>query len=209
MRSSTAPLAGSMRRMSLSSPSQVPCHSSPSTQVTPVTKRLDSMVRRMAPVRGIDLVDLAVAVLADPQAAFGPREARVAAGAGGRDRGHDVAGGRIDLVDARLGDLVEVLPSKAVPASQAQSSVRTTSPLAGSMAISLAPVAAQTRRRRGSRRGSVVGAGEGAVLAHDLGGARRGLRRRVWLVLIVVAPCGALRMRRRGANLRERQRSGE
>ena len=31
---------------------QVPCHSSPSTQVTPVTKRLDSMVRRMAPVSG-------------------------------------------------------------------------------------------------------------------------------------------------------------
>ena len=51
-RSSTAPLSGSMRRISLSSPSQVPCHSSPSTQVTPVTKRLDSMVRRMAPVAG-------------------------------------------------------------------------------------------------------------------------------------------------------------
>jgi putative ATP-dependent endonuclease of OLD family len=29
-----------------------PCHSSPSTQVTPVTKRLDSMVRRIAPVSG-------------------------------------------------------------------------------------------------------------------------------------------------------------
>ena len=37
---------------SLSSPSQVPCHSSPSTQVTPVTKRLDSIVRRIAPVCG-------------------------------------------------------------------------------------------------------------------------------------------------------------
>ena len=41
-----------MRRSSLSSPSQVPCHSSPSTQVTPVTKRLDSMVRRILPVSG-------------------------------------------------------------------------------------------------------------------------------------------------------------
>ena len=30
----------------------VPCQSSPSTQVTPVTKRLDSMVRRIAPVWG-------------------------------------------------------------------------------------------------------------------------------------------------------------
>ena len=46
------PFAGSIRRRSLSSPSQVPCQSSPSTQVTPVTTRLDSMVRRMAPVSG-------------------------------------------------------------------------------------------------------------------------------------------------------------
>src|SRR6202040_3411043 len=32
------------------SASHVPCQSSPSTQVTPVTKRFDSMVRRIAPV---------------------------------------------------------------------------------------------------------------------------------------------------------------
>ena len=51
-RSNTSPVRGSTRRMSLSSPSQVPCQSSPSTQVTPVTKRLDSMVRRIAPVLG-------------------------------------------------------------------------------------------------------------------------------------------------------------
>src|SRR5215475_14479255 len=31
---------------------QVPCQSSPSTQVTPVTKRFDSIVRRIAPVSG-------------------------------------------------------------------------------------------------------------------------------------------------------------
>src|SRR5260370_466678 len=43
---------GSTRLKSLSSPSQVACQSSPSTQVTPVTKRLDSMVRRIAPVSG-------------------------------------------------------------------------------------------------------------------------------------------------------------
>src|SRR5436309_6024495 len=49
-RSRTSPVRGSTRRKSLSSPSQVPCHSSPSTQVTPVTKRLDSIVRRIAPV---------------------------------------------------------------------------------------------------------------------------------------------------------------
>ena len=53
-RASPAPLpfADRSRRRSLSSPSQVPCQSSPSTQVTPVTKRLDSMVRRIAPVSG-------------------------------------------------------------------------------------------------------------------------------------------------------------
>jgi len=50
--SKTAPVCGSIRLKSLSSPSQVPCQSSPSIQVTPVTKRLDSMVRRMAPVSG-------------------------------------------------------------------------------------------------------------------------------------------------------------
>ena len=50
--SSTSPVCGSTRRKSLSSPSKVACQSSPSTQVTPVTKRLDSMVRRTAPVSG-------------------------------------------------------------------------------------------------------------------------------------------------------------
>src|SRR6266481_577084 len=40
MRSGTSPACGSMRLRSLSSPSQAPCHISPSTQLTPVTKRL-------------------------------------------------------------------------------------------------------------------------------------------------------------------------
>src|ERR687897_880844 len=42
--SKTSPIQGSTRLSSLSSSSQVPCQSSPSIQVTPVTKRLDSMV---------------------------------------------------------------------------------------------------------------------------------------------------------------------
>src|SRR5215510_9525060 len=50
--SRTSPVRGSTRLTSLSSPSQVPCQSSPSTHVTPVTKRLDSIVRRIAPVSG-------------------------------------------------------------------------------------------------------------------------------------------------------------
>src|SRR3954470_10945525 len=50
--SRTSPVRGSTRLRSLSSPSQVPCQSSPSIQVTPVTKRLHAMVRRTAPVCG-------------------------------------------------------------------------------------------------------------------------------------------------------------
>src|SRR5713226_6994701 len=50
--SRTSPVRGSTRLKSLSSPSQVACQSSPSIQVTPVTKRLDSIVRRIAPVWG-------------------------------------------------------------------------------------------------------------------------------------------------------------
>jgi hypothetical protein len=46
--SRTSPLFGPIRRSSLFSASQVPCQSSPSTQVMPVTKRFDSMVRRIA-----------------------------------------------------------------------------------------------------------------------------------------------------------------
>src|SRR6185369_3304262 len=58
---------------------------------------------------GIDLVDLAVAMIPHPQAAFGPGHPRVAALAGRRDRGDHFAGGGIDLVDARLRDLIKVL----------------------------------------------------------------------------------------------------
>src|SRR6185295_10227767 len=50
--SRTSPVCGSIRLSSLSLFSQVPCQSSPSIQVTPVTKRLDSIVRRIAPVSG-------------------------------------------------------------------------------------------------------------------------------------------------------------
>ena len=48
--SRTSPVSGSTRRKSLSSPSHVACQSSPWIQLTPVTKRLVSIVRRIAPV---------------------------------------------------------------------------------------------------------------------------------------------------------------
>src|SRR5262245_30102200 len=50
--SRTSPVSESIRLISLSSPSHVPCQSSPSIHVTPVTKRFDSIVRRIFPVSG-------------------------------------------------------------------------------------------------------------------------------------------------------------
>ena len=191
-RSSTAPLSGSMRRMSLSSPSQVPCHSSPSTQVTPVTKRLDSIVRMTLPVAGIDLVDLAVAVLPDPQAALGPGQARVAALAGCRDRGHHVAGGGIDLVDARFGDLVEM---RAVERGAG---------IAGAVERACDLAARRIERDELGAGGgpdalAVVGdaadaldAGERPVLAHDLGRRAPVLRRSPCLSCLAWVIAGSL-----------------
>src|SRR6266851_8774722 len=56
----------------------------------------------------IDLMDLPVPILPDPERAFGPRESRVAAVAGRRDRGEHTASFWIDLLDAILGDLKQV-----------------------------------------------------------------------------------------------------
>jgi hypothetical protein len=103
-RSSTAPLCGSMRRMSLSSPSQVPCHSSPSTQVTPVTKRFDSMVRLTGAGLGVDLVDLAVAVLRPPTGCPRPRSGPSRCRAGRRDgRQHRRSGSILSMRSRRSG----------------------------------------------------------------------------------------------------------
>ena len=92
----------------VSSPSHVPCQSSPSAQVTPVTKRSDSMVRRIARSRdrpgGSSGRDTA-----HPERPLGPRHPESAAVARRRDRREHAAGLRIDLLDAVLGDLEEVL----------------------------------------------------------------------------------------------------
>ena len=54
-------------------------------------------------------MDLPVPILPHPERPFGPGEPRVAAAAGRRDRGEHAAGLRIDLLDAILGDLKQVL----------------------------------------------------------------------------------------------------
>src|SRR5205823_14553484 len=58
---------------------------------------------------GIDLMDLPVAILPHPERPFSPRQARVAAAAGRGNRGEHATGLRIDLLDAILRDLKQML----------------------------------------------------------------------------------------------------
>jgi hypothetical protein len=57
----------------------------------------------------IDLMDLPAPIVPDPERPFGPSEPRVTAAAGRRDGGEHTAGLRIDLADAILGELKQVL----------------------------------------------------------------------------------------------------
>src|SRR5262245_60096465 len=61
------------------------------------------------PGLGIDLIDLSVPILPHPERPFGPREPRVSAAAGRRDRGEHSAGFRVDLLDATRSELKQVL----------------------------------------------------------------------------------------------------
>src|SRR6185369_9505630 len=123
--------------------------------------------------RRVDAVDLAIAVLPDPQASLGPGEARVAAAARRGNRGDDVAAGGIDLVDPGLGDLPEVLAvergagvagARQRPGHLAALGIERDQLRAAGDPHAVAVVADA---------GHLVGAGEGAVLANDLGGSRR------------------------------------
>src|SRR5690606_10597468 len=57
----------------------------------------------------IDLMDLAFAILTHPKTTLGPRQSRIAAAAGRRYGGEHFAGFRIDLLNAVLGDLKQML----------------------------------------------------------------------------------------------------
>src|ERR1051326_613732 len=61
------------------------------------------------PRLGIELIDLPVAHLPDPERPFGPCEPRAAARRC-RDRAEHAAGGRVDLLDAIVGDLKQMPP---------------------------------------------------------------------------------------------------
>src|SRR3989449_6559739 len=146
---------------------------------------------------GIDLIDPAIAVLPHPQLALGPGEARVAAVARRRDRRHYVAGGGIDLVDARFGDLVEI---RAV---ERGAGVAYAVERARELTV-LGIEGDQFRSGGGPDAAAVVGdavdavgAGKRAILTHDLGRARRCLQFRLVFPASGaghhLAPCGALR----------------
>ena len=62
---------------------------------------------------GIDLMDLSLAILADPECPFGPGESRVATAPRRGNRSEDMAGLRIDLLDAILGELKQMLAIKS------------------------------------------------------------------------------------------------
>ena len=58
---------------------------------------------------------LPIPILADPQCPLGPCEPGVAATAGCRDRGEHLSGRRIDLLDAIVRDLKEMMPIEGCP----------------------------------------------------------------------------------------------
>ncbi len=63
-------------------------------------------------------MDLPAPILPDPESPFGPRESRIIAAAGRRDRRHHAAGLRIDLLDAAPGEL------KQMPAVEGRACLR-------------------------------------------------------------------------------------
>src|SRR6266404_4954433 len=131
----------------------VPCQSSPFTQETPVTNRFDRAQDRAGP--GVDLVDLAGAILADPERPLGPGQAGVAAVGRGRNGGDDLARARIDLLDPVAGELPEV------PAVEGGAGV------GGDGELAHQPAANGIEGNDGHAM-DVVDAGIGAVLSKDL-----------------------------------------
>ncbi len=64
-------------------------------------------------------MDLPVPVLPDPQRPLGPREPQIAAAAGRRDRRNHTPGPWINLLDAILGDLKQMLAVEGGPRMRA------------------------------------------------------------------------------------------
>ncbi len=117
----------------------------------------------------IDAVDLAVAVLPDPQHAFGPGQPRIATFAGRGDRVQELTRLGVQLLDHAGGDL------KQVPAIEGSAGVgrdRQAAPhLARHWLERLQVSAGRQPHQRAVERdtGHVVSVGKRPVFAHDLG----------------------------------------
>jgi hypothetical protein len=92
---------------------------------------------------GIDLNDLPVSILTYPERPFGPREPRATA-AGRGNRGEHTPGLRIDLLDAILGELKQVLAVERRSRMRGHVECAELLPVAGSNAVSVPPPANQT-----------------------------------------------------------------
>ena len=93
---------------------------------------------------GIDLMDLPAPMLPHPERPFSPREPRVAAAAGRRDRREHTAGLRIDLLDAILGDLKQVLAVEGRSCMRGNIDRTHSLPARRIEGVSLSPAAIQT-----------------------------------------------------------------
>ena len=128
-----------------SSPSHVPCQRSPSAQVTPVTKRFDSIVRRIAPVSGSTswiLRSRYCPTQSAPSAQARPKSPPPP-GAGMAESTRPVTGSIFSMRSSAIWKRCS--PSKAVPACPAAAIACRDCASSGSKALILSPLANQTR----------------------------------------------------------------
>src|SRR6266508_2547062 len=127
---------------------------------------------------GVDLVDLAGAVLADPERPLGPGQVRVAAVGRRRDGGADLARARIDLLDPVVGELPEVFAVEGgagVGGDGELADQRAAAGIEGDDALASGEPDVGTVEGHAV---DVVDAGIGAILAEDLRLPGLGLARR-------------------------------
>jgi hypothetical protein len=116
------------------------------------------------------LIDLPVPILPHPERPFGPREPRVTAAAGRRDRGEDHARLRVDLLDAIPGELKQVLAVEGRPGIRGDIDRAQQLPARGIEGVQ--PVSSSKPDVLTVIRDSMhaVGTRKGSILTDDLGG---------------------------------------